>query len=117
MAYRRLRKITLHKRDFPLDLSLNTKTPQQPAGAFVFVYNGRTTILALIPTQCLFKGAVVSEAYRRTVEQLAWVASKFWPDDLSEQAAELSIIPKLIDTSRSLHQHFESPSSQHRRGF
>jgi len=42
----------------------------------------------------------VSEAYRRTVEQLAWVASKFWPDDLSEQAAELSIIPKLINTLR-----------------
>jgi len=42
----------------------------------------------------------VSEAYRRTVEQLALVASKFWPDDLSEQAAELSIIPKLINTLR-----------------
>ena len=40
----------------------------------------------------------MSEAYRRTVEQLAWVASKFWPDDLSEQGAELSIIPKLINT-------------------
>jgi hypothetical protein len=36
--------------------------------------------------------------YRRTVEQLDLVASKFWPQDLSQQEAELSIIPKLLET-------------------
>lgn len=36
--------------------------------------------------------------YRRTVEQLDKVASKFWPQELSQQESELSIIPKLIET-------------------
>lgn len=36
--------------------------------------------------------------YRRTVEQLETVASKFWPQELSRQEAELSIIPILIKT-------------------
>jgi len=37
-------------------------------------------------------------SYRRTVEELEKVASKFWPQELSQQEAELSIIPKLLDT-------------------
>lgn len=36
--------------------------------------------------------------YIRTVDELRQVASMFWPEDLSRQAAELSIIPKLIET-------------------
>src|SRR5258708_1463899 len=36
--------------------------------------------------------------YRRTVDQLEEVASKFWPEELSRQEAELSIIPKLLET-------------------
>lgn len=36
--------------------------------------------------------------YRRTVEELEKVASKFWPQELSKQEAELSVIPKLIET-------------------
>lgn len=36
--------------------------------------------------------------YRRTVEELEKVASKFWPQELSRQEAELSIIPTLIKT-------------------
>lgn len=36
--------------------------------------------------------------YRRTVEELEGVASKFWPKELSSQEAELSIIPKLLET-------------------
>jgi hypothetical protein len=36
--------------------------------------------------------------YRRSVEELEQVASKFWPRELSKQEAELSIIPKLLET-------------------
>ncbi|MFN8490413.1 MAG: hypothetical protein U0350_22685 [Caldilineaceae bacterium] len=36
--------------------------------------------------------------YRKTFEQLEIVASKFWPRELSEQEAELSIIPRLLET-------------------
>ena len=36
--------------------------------------------------------------YQRTVEQLKSVASLFWSADLSQQEAELSIIPLLLDT-------------------
>lgn len=40
----------------------------------------------------------MSQQYMRTVEELRLVASMFWPEDLSKQAAELSIIPRLIET-------------------
>jgi hypothetical protein len=36
--------------------------------------------------------------YRRTVEELRHVASMFWPAELSQKEAELSVIPKLIET-------------------
>lgn len=36
--------------------------------------------------------------YRRTPEELEIVASKFWPQELSQQEAELSVIPKLLET-------------------
>ncbi|MEH2112175.1 hypothetical protein [Nostoc sp.] len=36
--------------------------------------------------------------YQRTVEELRKLASMFWPSELSRQEAELSIIPKLIET-------------------
>lgn len=36
--------------------------------------------------------------YRRTVEQLEQVASKFWPKELSQQESEQSVIPRLIQT-------------------
>lgn len=40
----------------------------------------------------------LSEKYRRTFEELQEVASMFWPTELSEQEAELSIIPTLLET-------------------
>ncbi|MCJ7655620.1 MAG: restriction endonuclease [Dehalococcoidia bacterium] len=36
--------------------------------------------------------------YKRTVEELQSRASMFWPSELSEREAELSVIPKLIET-------------------
>lgn len=36
--------------------------------------------------------------YTRTLEELSQVASMFWSDELSERAAKLSIIPKLLHT-------------------
>lgn len=36
--------------------------------------------------------------YRRSVEELKEVASMFWPSELSDKAATLSIIPKLLET-------------------
>ncbi len=36
--------------------------------------------------------------YRKTFEQLERVASKFWPSELSEMEAKLSIIPLLLKT-------------------
>ena len=39
-----------------------------------------------------------TQNYRRTVEELRESASMFWPSDLSQKEAELSIIPKLIET-------------------
>jgi hypothetical protein len=38
------------------------------------------------------------EKYQRTFEQLERVASKFWPSELSEKEADLSIIPLLLKT-------------------
>jgi len=38
------------------------------------------------------------EDYKRTLEELRSVASLFWPQELSIQASELSIIPKLLET-------------------
>lgn len=38
------------------------------------------------------------ERYKRTLEDLRHVASMFWPPELSEKEAELSIIPKLLET-------------------
>jgi len=37
-------------------------------------------------------------SYRRTVEELEQVASKFWPRELSQQEAEISILPVLLET-------------------
>ncbi len=36
--------------------------------------------------------------YRRTFTELEKVASKFWPLELSEKEAELSVIPILLET-------------------
>lgn len=36
--------------------------------------------------------------YRRTVEELKEFASLFWPQELSQKEAELSVIPKLLET-------------------
>lgn len=36
--------------------------------------------------------------YKRTVEELRTVAAMFWPAELSLQEAELSVIPKLLET-------------------
>jgi len=36
--------------------------------------------------------------YRRSVEDLEKVASKFWPDEISEKEAQISIIPLLTET-------------------
>ena len=36
--------------------------------------------------------------YQRTVSELQKLASMFWPSELSEEAAKLSIIPKLLET-------------------
>lgn len=36
--------------------------------------------------------------YRRTVEELEQVASKFWPAELARQEADISIIPRLLQT-------------------
>ena len=39
-----------------------------------------------------------STKYRKTFEELEKVASKFWPSELSEKEAKLSIIPLLLKT-------------------
>ncbi len=36
--------------------------------------------------------------YRRTPQELRQVASMFWPQELSQREAELSVIPKLLET-------------------
>jgi len=36
--------------------------------------------------------------YTRTVEELHSVASLFWPEELSDKEAEMSVIPKLVET-------------------
>lgn len=41
---------------------------------------------------------MVNQSYRRTVEDLRKLASMFWSSELSKQEAELSIIPKLLET-------------------
>lgn len=40
-------------------------------------------------------------SYRRTVDDLRQVASNFWPAELSEQEAEISIMPKLLETQEA----------------
>jgi len=42
--------------------------------------------------------AIESSNYRRTLEELEQVASKFWPSELSEMEARLSVIPLLLKT-------------------
>ena len=39
-----------------------------------------------------------TESYQRTFEELEAVASKFWPAELSELEAKLSVIPLLLET-------------------
>jgi len=39
-----------------------------------------------------------AQNYQRTFEQLEEVASKFWPSELSEMEAKLSVIPLLLKT-------------------
>jgi len=43
-------------------------------------------------------GRMVATNYARTVEELHSVASLFWPEELSDKEAELSVIPKLVET-------------------
>ncbi|MDB9381979.1 restriction endonuclease [Nodularia spumigena CS-584] len=40
----------------------------------------------------------MNPVYQRNVEDLRQLASMFWPSELSKQEAELSVIPKLIET-------------------
>lgn len=44
------------------------------------------------------ENSVPNNRYRRTVEELRKLASMFWPAELSERAAQISIIPKLLET-------------------
>jgi len=45
------------------------------------------------------RGRRMSESkYKRTVEELRKLASMFWPSELSQKEAEISIIPKLLET-------------------
>ncbi|MEA5513987.1 restriction endonuclease, partial [Nodularia sp. UHCC 0506] len=41
---------------------------------------------------------MLNPGYQRNVEDLRQLASMFWPSELSKQEAELSVIPKLIET-------------------
>ncbi|MDB9304345.1 MULTISPECIES: hypothetical protein [Cyanophyceae] len=41
---------------------------------------------------------MLNPVYQRNVEDLRQLASMFWPLELSKQEAELSVIPKLIET-------------------
>jgi hypothetical protein len=41
---------------------------------------------------------MLTQNYRRTVEEIRELASMFWPSDLSQKEAEISVIPKLIET-------------------
>lgn len=41
---------------------------------------------------------MINQKYKRTLEDLREVASMFWPSELSEREAELSVIPKLLET-------------------
>ncbi|MEA5555669.1 hypothetical protein VB690_04330 [Nodularia spumigena CH309] len=41
---------------------------------------------------------ILNPVYQRNVEDLRQLASMFWPSELSKQEAELSVIPKLIET-------------------
>jgi len=41
---------------------------------------------------------MTQQNYQRTVPQLERVASQFWPPDLSEEAAKMSVIPLLLET-------------------
>jgi hypothetical protein len=41
---------------------------------------------------------VPSHKYKRTIEDLRSLASMFWPPELSQKEAELSIIPRLLET-------------------
>lgn len=43
-------------------------------------------------------GHMTAADYRRNLEQLEAVASMFWPEEVSQQAASLSIIPMLLKT-------------------
>lgn len=40
----------------------------------------------------------LKKKYRKTFEELEEVASKFWPSELSEMEAKLSVIPLLLKT-------------------
>ena len=42
--------------------------------------------------------SMCNQNYQRNVEDLRKLASMFWPSELSQQEAELSLIPKLIET-------------------
>ncbi|CAN2045112.1 hypothetical protein GMMP1_140110 [Candidatus Magnetomoraceae bacterium gMMP-1] len=41
---------------------------------------------------------MTNDKYRRTIKELRDVASMFWPSELSEEAANLSVIPILLNT-------------------
>lgn len=41
---------------------------------------------------------MTTDIYRRTVAELRQLASLFWPAELSEEAASLSVIPVLLKT-------------------
>ena len=41
---------------------------------------------------------MISSKYKRTIEELRKKASMFWPSELSQREADLSVIPKLLET-------------------
>lgn len=47
---------------------------------------------------CLREMMMRQQTYQRTVAELRNVASMFWPAELSEEAAKLSVIPLLLTT-------------------
>jgi hypothetical protein len=73
-------------------------------GAIIYLFvlpKSVTLVVVLIVVNCQakeYKLLVSNSKYRKTIEELRESASMFWPSDLSQQEAELSIIPKLLET-------------------
>jgi hypothetical protein len=51
-----------------------------------------------IGIEIAFGDKMTGSQYQRTLDQLRELASMFWPQELSEQEAKMSVIPKLLET-------------------